>query len=407
MSGNARLKEAIGMVKNKPKEESFRYFGQKPENYIKKENSDEKEAIGMVFIRDLENAVRQLNLIRSGNDQNAPIDMSFSEYAQERWGIASLSDFMNLVGIDPAKRTVQQLMTMPDIPTDARWLLPEIFLEPIRTGFRKPSMYTRLVRDSVPVSALSITVPEIKMSDARMERVAEGESIPMGRIQFGGKSARVEKFGKGISLTNEVVMLSTINMLSPFLEDVGARMSTNQDALAVKTLINGEDATNAAVTVGVTTANSLVWRDFMRVWIQMNRLGRDANIFLSNANTALDVMDLTEFKGFNGVTKTQNINLITPVPTSQDFAIHGLMTDGKIMFINTQQALRRLVLQPLMVDSEKIASRQVTDIYASCMMGFTTIMRDARIIVDKSLAFSGNSFPSWMNVDTYESEEFA
>jgi hypothetical protein len=44
--------------------------------------------------------------------------------------------------------------------------------------------------------------------------------------------------------------------------------------------------------------------------------------------------------------------------------------------------------------------------YITQTTGFASMFRDARVILDKSLAFSGNGFPNWMNVSAFENSLF-
>ena len=56
----------------------------------------------------------------------------------------------------------------------------------------------------------------------------------------------------------------------------------------------------------------------------------------------------------------------------------------------------QLTARPLLVESEKIVRTQVAGTYASIITGFANVQRNARVVVDGSLAFSTNGFPTWM-----------
>jgi len=66
--------------------------------------------------------------------------------------------------------------------------------------------------------------------------------------------------------------------------------------------------------------------------------------------------------------------------------------------VDPSSAIIKLNAQPLMVESEKIVSNQTMAFYASNTTGFGKIFRDAALLVDSSLAFSGHGFPSYMDI---------
>jgi len=403
-----REQEIFNLIAAKPKEQSYRSFGEKTQL---SEKIDEKiQNIGYGIMMDMKDAVTQLNNRRKGSEKFAPEDLSFGEYAQERWGIPSLAALLNLAGIDPGKVTIEQLSSLPDLPYDARWILPEVFLEPIRTGFRKPAMYADLIRDTINVKSAQITVPEIKMSDTQMQKLNEGETIPLGTVEFGGKTGRVFKIGRGFKLTDEVVMFSTINLLSPFLEDLGVKMNMSQTALAIQILINGEVVGNtaSAATIGVAdTTKGFQYKDFLKAHARFDRLGNSCDIALVDEDTYVAIKDMPEVKGLIGGNQLLKVDSDIKNLTSQAMRVHGLIPANTVMFVDKMKALRRLLAKPLMVESERIVSKQTNVVYATAMLGFMTFLRDGRFMMKSDLAYSGNPFPSYMDPAPYESLEFA
>jgi hypothetical protein len=359
---------------------------------------------------DMQEAVHQLNARRMGSDRFAPEDLSFAEFAQERWNVPNLAAVLNLAGVDPSTVTIQKLYSMPELPSEARWIIPEVFLEPIRTGFRKPAMWEDLTRDTVMVASPQITVPEIKIADAAMNRINEGETIPLGNIEFGGKTGRVFKIGRGVSLTDEIVMFATINILSPFLEDLGVKMGMSQSALALNTLINGEKAGNTAssAVIGVANTNEgFQYKDFLLANARFSRLGRQTTVAVVDEAAYVAIKDMQEVKGLLGNNQLLRMNSDIPDMNTLNMRVHGMMPASSIMFIDKANAMRRLMAKPLMVESEKIVSKQVNNVYATAMLGFMTFLRDARFIMDATKAYSSHGFPSYMDPTPYEAVEFA
>ncbi len=399
-----KMRQEIFLLATTKKDEvSYRSLGEKTK-------LSDGNTIGASIMSDMKDAVLDLQVRRMGSAKYAAEDISFGEYALERWGFPSMAAVLNACGVDPSKVTIQNLYALPDLPSDSRWIVPEVFLEPIRTGFRKPAMFQELIRDTINVSQASITVPEIKMADAGLTRLAEGETIPMGTISFGQKQGRVHKLGRGFNLTDEVVMFSTINLLAPFLEDLGTKMNMSQNALAIKILIEGEVAggASAAAVIGVAdTAKGFQYKDFVKSNARFDRLGSRTDIAIVNEDSYVSIKDMQEVKGLLGTNQLLKIDEDIKMMTSQAMRVHGLVPANCILFVDKAKALRRLMAKPLTVESERIVGKQTNVVYATTMLGFMTFLRDGRFLMDSSQAYSSAPFPSFMDPAPYENVEFA
>lgn len=368
------------------------------------------------ILGDLRTAMAQLDALRKGSGEQMPIDLSFAEYVQERWGYAATDvqlpngetmqvpeSFLLSLGVNPSTFTVEKLYSLGEIDEGYRWIVPELFREAIRLGLRKSPIYPNLIRQEETVSQTTVKMPDIKMSDMTPRKLGEMETIATGTVAFGSKEVTIKKIGLGIKMSDEVVRYSTLNLLGIALEDMGVLLGMGLDTMAINTLINGDqlDGSDSCGVIGTANGTSFAYRDILKTWIRMQRIGQLPSAIISNEDPALDVLLLPEFKGFEGQTTTQKINLKTPVPTSQDFYIHGAMPDADyLLFVNAMSAMLKLNAVPLRIESERVVSRQLEAVYATLTTGFATLKRDARLIMDKGQTFT--AFPSWFNVDLSE-----
>lgn len=79
---------------------------------------------------------------------------------------------------------------------------------------------------------------------------------------------------------------------------------------------------------------------------------------------------------------------------------------NQVMFIDKTSALIKLNAQGLTVETDRIAEKQIQGTFITQTTGFASMFRDARVILDKSLAFASNGFPTWMNVSAFENSLF-
>lgn len=352
-----------------------------------------------LYAKSIKETVFAMNSLRKSTTN--PVDVSIAEFVQAKWGI-SMETFYADLGLNGGVDTIQNIFTMPD--ESARWLVPEVIRDALRLGLRKAPIWQDIVATEQSIPQPAITIPSLNMSDATPRYVGEAETIPTGTISYGSKTLRVRKMGRGIKIPYEVAQYVTLNVISIFLQDFGVKLNHGIDALMIDVLINGEqaDGSESAPIVGVTTPGTFVYRDLLKVWIRMSRIGKTPTATIGGEDAALDTLDLKEFKVRSSGTTEKKLNLKTPVPQGSDYYIHGSMPDDQQLVVDKTSAIIKYNAQPLLVEEDKIVSKQVLETYASLTTGFGILYRDARVIIDKSLDFATYGFPSYMDVDPLE-----
>lgn len=354
------------------------------------------------YLASLEEAVRHCEAIR--RDTKHPMDITLGQYVKQRWGV-SMDSFYSDLGLNGSLDTIQNIVNLPD--PALRWLIPEIFRDALRLGLRKNPIYPSLIAGEQSVQQVNLTMPAINMSDAAPRKVGVGETIPVGDVSFGSKQVKIYKVGRGIKIPYEVIQYVALNVVSTFLQDFGVKMAMGIDTLAMNTILNGDqaDGSDSVAVIGVTTASALAIKDILKPWVRLGRLGKTPNAMVGGEDISIDIIELlasTRVLGDNRL----NIQVKSPIPQQANHFVHGSVPANQIILIDPTSALIKLNAQPLLVESEKIVSNQTEATYATITTGFASIYRDARLVVDKSIAFSGNGFPTWMDPSTQETVTF-
>lgn len=358
------------------------------------------------FKGQIEEAARLAESMRK--DSKNPVDISFSEIVKEKFNV-SMESFYEDLGINPNVDTIENIVTTGDM--DVRWIIPELYMDAIRLGLRRAPLYPNLIATEQTISQKTITMPYINHADAKVKYIGEAETIPLGDVTFQDRTVAIQKIGRGIKIPYEVRNYASLNVFSIFLEDFGNQLGMALDTLAINTLINGDQANGSmsAPVIGVATANTLVYRDLLRIWLRMGRLGKNTNAIIGGEESGMDILDLPEFKTNQnggrdgaGLPTSNALSMRTPLPSQAGFWVHGNVPDDQQIMVDASSALIKLNAQPLMVESEKIVSNQTDAIYATLTTGFANLFRDSRIILDKSVTFAANGFPAYMDVDSFE-----
>lgn len=352
------------------------------------------------FKKEFKNMVLSLESIRAGGQNKKPVDISFEELVQGTWGI-SLATLFEKIEMNPKVDTMQNIFDMPN--QDIRWIVPEIIRAAITTGMREAPFYPTIIQGDQPINGLTAIQPWVNMSDAAPAKVNEAETIPLGTVSFGQKSVTLFKIGKGFKLTDEVRNYVSIDILGIYLRDFGIQLGYALDTLALDTLLLGNkpDGSEAADVVGVTTANTLTYKDMLRIWIRGARIGRNFTTMISAEDIALNLLDLPEFKQRSQGKTEATLNLHTPVPNTADMWIHPGVPATDIVMVDPRAALVKLTAKQLMLESERIVSNQTEAVYATLTTGFSKIYNDSVIVLDTAKAFASYGFPEYMNKDPY------
>jgi len=216
----------------------------------------------------LQGLVKKANSYRLHKD--SPVDMTFAEIVQKELQV-DVNVLYESLGVNLAFDTIENMFTTPD--TDVRWLIPEIFRDSLRLGYRLAPIWPNITAAEEVTTGLSQVLPSINMADASPKRVGEGETIPLGTLTYQSKKFDIHKFGRGIKITDEVARYVSLAVISLYFQDFGVKMGMGVDTLAINTLINGEqaDGSEAAPVIGVGTSGTLTFRDILKVWIRMNK----------------------------------------------------------------------------------------------------------------------------------------
>jgi hypothetical protein len=343
----------------------------------------------------LEKLAKEARSMRINKEK--PIDVTFEELIQSKLEL-DLDDFYLQLGIDPGVDTIDNLFAGPD--EDVRWLVPEIIRDALRLGYRQAPIWGALTAIEETTGQLQQILPSINMADAAPKRVGEGETIPLGNLSYQDKTFRIHKFGRGVALTDEIRKYVNLNVLSYFLQDFGVKMGLGVDTLAVNTLINGEqsDGSAAAPVVGIATPNTLAFRDILKIWIRMSKIGRTPKLFVGGEDMALETMDLEEFSKTDKVASPEyNLNVKMPKPTGADYYIHASIPAKQHIIVDPTAALIKLTAVPMMVESERIVSNQTEAFYATTTTGFAKLFHDSAIIQDYSKDIAEYPIPDSFN----------
>lgn len=292
---------------------------------------------------------------------------------------------MGLVAREQLQRIAASLSVVASDGGAQRFMSPEVFLDPVMRGAVQSGFYNDLIVGEEPVEQPTVTVPKIEISDALMKETGEAATIEEGSVEYGSKDVKLAKLARGFKITYEAIRYNRISLASLWFIDAGRILAHTLNGLAVTTLINGDqaDGSEAADVVGVNDTNdAIAWYDLVRVANRLGLLGRNGTQLIVGEAVALAIRNLDEVKNlFYGV-PLLGIQQMTGSTMPNQLFISGSVPANKAIINDPSSSLVQLTSAPLMVESEKIISKQIEASYTSITTGFAKIQRNASVVLD-------------------------
>jgi|GEM_PF-1524461 len=371
--------------------------------------SNEEKPLRTAMLLQMPEVCAKLDLMRTGTDIKAPIDITLGQYVKDWMGFSSVQDFLQIgCGINNSEVTLASFATMADMPEAFRWLRQEVFLDIVRLGLQRPTIYTKLISATIPVKGFIITTPFINESDAMPVKLGELESIPVGSVSLGQKQVGISKYGRGFEISDELKNIP-LNLVGIYLDDFGIQMTRGLDAEALRVMLNGEQANGSAsaASVGVTTAGVISYADLLLFKIRMSRMSRTPKVYLMDEATSIALLSIPEVKGGQFQTKIFNFTLENAnIPTAENIIVHSAIPTGTILMVDAAKAMIKLDKQALRVETERVPRNQADRLYCSFQTGFATTFRDGRVIMNTAATYSASPFPAFLDPSIVEKQAF-
>ncbi len=329
--------------------------------------SQEPEQLHALKGQRLYETLRSLGITYSAYFRAA--DTNLEEYCAEEFGI------------DLRKITVDRFF---QTDPNAKWLFPDIARDAVLTGMRRRPAYPQLIIRDERIEGTAYDVPYV-VEDAAQEElrsVAEGATIPESEIKYGDRVVRIDKKGRGIIASYEVIRRMSVDMLRVHLQRMGERLGRNLDQRIATVLVSGDSsgAGTAATTIDTATSGTWAYGDIVGGFLKLAL----ENYFtpthmLANKDLAQTILTMDEFKDAQlfDFAKTGTF----PNPLGVKLVPMVDQPANKLTILDKNYAVSKLTEQDLLVESDKLINQQWDRSYLTVVTDFAVIYKDARVVV--------------------------
>jgi hypothetical protein len=342
---------------------------------------------------------------RAGDDGR---DITLKSYLSDTWGAEMTPEkFYRELGVDPSRMTVEKMLNTSQLN---RWLFPEVVRDAVLQGLSYTPFHGVLTAGEENIPSTGITMPamdftSVDMSEVKLRDTNEGATITEGQIiTWQEKQVTVKKKARGLMQTYESIMFCPIDLAAIYFEEMGQQLGADLDADLINIAFNGDqaDGSQAAPVIGAATAATLTYQDIVRAWIRFARIGRTSSVMLASENDASTILNMAQFQRtvFPGAQTPASmqggpvLNLNTPLPQTQDIYTHPNIPDGKLILVDKRRFAIQLTAMPLLLESEKVVSRQIQGEFASIITGFANLFKNGRLVLDYTTSLTTNPGPT-------------
>ncbi len=283
-------------------------------------------------------------------------------------------------GIDLNQVTVERFF---QTDPNAKWLFPDMVRESVVAGMTGKPVYSQLIIRDERIDSAVYDVPYVEESEEEEElrSVSEGAVIPESQIKYGNRIIRLEKLGRGILASYEVIRRMSVDMLRVHLRRIGECLGRNIDKRLAYILVYGDTSgLTAPEVLNSQTAGTWKYTDLVRAFLHLTT----KNFFnpthlIANSDTMEQILSLPEITDSALFDFAKSGNLPTPlgvklVPMPDHPA-------NCFTLLDSRYAVQKLTEQDVLVESDRLINQQWDRSYLTVVTDFAIIYQKARVIV--------------------------
>lgn len=285
-------------------------------------------------------------------------------------------------GVDVRNITVERFFGSDP---NAKWLFPDIVREAVLTGMRRKPVYPDLIIGDEHIGSTAFDVPYVVENEDEevLRRVAEGGVIPESEINYGQRIVRLDKLGRGILASYEVIRRMSIDMLRVHLQRIGERLGRNLDARLAQVLVEGDSSGAASLptVLNTITAGAWTYEDILNAFMALSF----DNYFtpthiLAGPVAGFKLLRLDEFSDTNlfDLPRTGQF----PTPLGMKFVPMRDHPADKVTVMDAGFAVQKLTEQDLLIESDKLINQQWERTYLTVVTDFAIIYEKARVVLN-------------------------
>lgn len=260
--------------------------------------------------------------------------------------------------------------------TDSAALFPEYVSRAVKQGIDENNILPQIVATVTDINGLDYrtiaSVPE--MGEESATGIAQGADIPKTTIKTKENLVKLKKRGRILCASYEAIKFQRLDLFTVTLKQIGAYIAKQQQADAIKVLIEGDGNENAAKKVTLQDEGSFSYGELINFWNSFDPY--TLNAIIASPDIMVKLLGLSEFRdAAAGLNFHATGKLITPF--GAQLIKSSVVNRNTLIGIDKNCALEQVTAGGVMTEFDKLIDRQIERAAVTSICGFAKIYDDA------------------------------
>lgn len=241
-------------------------------------------------------------------------------------------------------------------------LFPAYYQSQVEAGLLATSLVPEIVAtvtdiDSHTYSSLWMAEAE---ADRQLQEIGEGAQIPTTTIQTGTRTVTLKKYGRLVNATYEALRLQRLNVVSVFLQRIGAQLGIDESDAALAVLLNGDGNDNALVPTESEVSGTLDYDELIHLYLAFPA-GYKCQKIVAGDEMIRTILNMDEFKNpWAGFNFQKTGELVSPVGAKLlRWTSEAALPADYVLGVDQRYALEQVTERGLTVETDRLIDRQI------------------------------------------------
>ena len=260
--------------------------------------------------------------------------------------------------------------------TSSTVLFPDYVAAQVHAGLMAASILPSLVATTTNID--SHTYKTLKMAESEADRqmhiMGEGAIIPTTSLATTDVAISLVKFGRMLEASYEALRLQRINVVSVFLQRLGAQIGLDESDWAVETIINGDGNSNALEDIDSEVSGTLDYDELVRLWIAFANGYKLTTIVVGNT-LLRTILNMTEFKDPEaGFSFQRTGELVSPLGARLvQWSSAAVLPADYVLGVDSRFGLEQITEQEVTTEVDRLIDRQLERTAVTKWTGFAKL----------------------------------
>jgi hypothetical protein len=262
-------------------------------------------------------------------------------------------------------------------------LFPAYVESQILAGMLSASVFGDLVATETKID--SHTYESLYMAESEADRqlrvVGEGDALPETAISTSEHAVRLRKYGRLLKASYEALRLKRLNVVSVFLQRVGAQIAIDEVDAALDVIVNGDGNDNALVAIASEASGTLDYDEMLRLWLAFPEPYR-MNVIVARDANIRTLLNLEQFQNpLAGMKFQATGDMISPLGCKLHRWNATVAADW-VLGIDNRYCLEQVTEQGVTTESDRLIDRQLERTAITKWTGFVKMDPAAAAAID-------------------------